>query len=61
MDPTGKQLMQVRQPSVSAAASTTASTAGRTPLERMSDALELGRRGRMLQRLARHDRSVRAR
>jgi hypothetical protein len=55
MDPADKQRKQVRFASASAAASRTASTAGRTPLERIRDALELGRRGRMLQQLARHD------
>jgi hypothetical protein len=63
MEPNPKPLMQLRQPSASASGSTTAATPGKTPLEPMNDALELGRRGRMLQQLARHDRSatVRAR
>jgi len=63
MEPTNKQPMQMRRPSQSASVSTASGASGKTPLERMSDALKLGRRGRMLQRLARHDRpaAVRAR
>jgi hypothetical protein len=51
VEPIDKLLLQTRRPSVSASACARRST-GKTPLQRMEAALALGRRDRLIRKLA---------